>query len=62
MDRFAELQETIEKMELIDGHAHNIVSIDSSFPFIKCFSEAEGDALSFAPHTLSFKECGDLSC
>ncbi|KAF2289848.1 hypothetical protein GH714_038901 [Hevea brasiliensis] len=28
---------------------------DSSFPFINSFSEAAGDALSFAPHSLSFK-------
>lgn len=55
MEGFRELKETVEKMELIDGHAHNIVSIDSSFPFVKCFSEADGEALSFAPHSLSFK-------
>ncbi|KNA07938.1 hypothetical protein SOVF_167260 [Spinacia oleracea] len=55
MEKFAELRETIEKLELIDAHAHNIVGINSSFPFIKCFSEADGDALTFAPHSLSFK-------
>ncbi|GMH30182.1 hypothetical protein Nepgr_032025 [Nepenthes gracilis] len=55
MDRFAVLREAVEKLELIDGHAHNIVAIDSSFPFIKCFSEADGDALAYAPHALSFK-------
>lgn len=55
MDKFAELKETVEKMELIDAHAHNIIANNSSVPFIKCFSEADGDALSFAPHTLSFK-------
>ncbi|KAI3933353.1 hypothetical protein MKW98_006712, partial [Papaver atlanticum] len=42
-------------MDIVDNHAHNLVSINSTFPFIKCFSEADGDALSFAPHTLSFK-------
>ncbi|GAV85734.1 Gln-synt_C domain-containing protein/Amidohydro_2 domain-containing protein [Cephalotus follicularis] len=52
----AELKEAIEKMELVDGHAHNIVDLDSTFSFIKCFTEADGDdALSFAPHSLSFK-------
>lgn len=55
MDRFAELKETVEKIELFDAHAHNIVAVDSSFPFIRCFSEAHGHALEFAPHSLSFK-------
>ncbi|CAH8375263.1 unnamed protein product [Eruca vesicaria subsp. sativa] len=52
---FKELQEAIDQVELVDAHAHNIVSLDSSFPFIGTFSEATGDALSFAPHSLSFK-------
>lgn len=42
-------------MELIDAHAHNLVAIDSTVPFLSCFSEAAGDALSYALHTLSFK-------
>lgn len=44
---FRELREAIEEVELVDGHAHahNIVALDSTFPFIRCFSEAEGDAL-----------------
>ncbi|EEF42861.1 Protein fluG, putative [Ricinus communis] len=49
------LREAIEKIDLIDGHAHNIVAIDSSFPFINGFSEAAGDALSFVNYSLSFK-------
>ncbi|RID54233.1 hypothetical protein BRARA_G01571 [Brassica rapa] len=52
---FKELKEAIDQVELVDAHAHNIVSLDSSFPFIRTFSEATGDALSFAPHSLSFK-------
>ncbi|KAM7255106.1 hypothetical protein ACFE04_020347 [Oxalis oulophora] len=52
---FVELKEAIEKIHLVDSHAHNIVSVDSSFPFIKCFTEAEDDALTLAPHSLSFK-------
>ncbi|KAK4583073.1 hypothetical protein RGQ29_026022 [Quercus rubra] len=52
---FTELREAIEEVELVDGHAHNIVALDSTFPFIRAFSEAEGDALSYAPHSLSFK-------
>ncbi|XP_050228434.1 protein fluG [Mercurialis annua] len=50
-----DLREVIEKIELVDGHAHNIVSIDSSFPFINAFSEATGHALSFAHSSLSSK-------
>ena len=52
---FKELKEAIDQVELVDAHAHNIVSLESSFPFIGTFSEATGDALSFAPHSLSFK-------
>ncbi|KAF5737513.1 Glutamate-ammonia ligases catalytics glutamate-ammonia ligases isoform 2 [Tripterygium wilfordii] len=52
---FTELREVIEKLQVVDGHAHNIVSLDSSFPFIRCFTEAEGDALADSPHSLSFK-------
>ncbi|KAJ4705017.1 Glutamate-ammonia ligase-like protein [Melia azedarach] len=52
---FAELREAVENIELVDGHAHNIVALDSSFPFINSFSEATDEALSYAPHSLSFK-------
>ncbi|KAJ6746740.1 hypothetical protein OIU74_029245 [Salix koriyanagi] len=53
---FAELREAIEKVGLVDAHAHNIVALNSSFSFIKAFTEATGTAaLSFAPHSLSFK-------
>ncbi|EXB75910.1 Protein fluG [Morus notabilis] len=52
---FSELRETIEEAELVDAHAHNIVAANSTFPFINGFSEAHGDALSLAPHSLSFK-------
>lgn len=55
MERYGELRRAVEMAELIDGHAHNLVAIDSSQPFISCFSEANGEALSFVPHTLSFK-------
>uniref|UniRef100_A0A1J3HL43 Protein fluG n=1 Tax=Noccaea caerulescens TaxID=107243 RepID=A0A1J3HL43_NOCCA len=55
MDDYRELKESIDQIELVDAHAHNIVALDSSFPFIGTFSEATGDALSFAPHSLSFK-------
>ncbi|KAF9680218.1 hypothetical protein SADUNF_Sadunf06G0098400 [Salix dunnii] len=53
---FAELREAIEKVGFVDAHAHNIVALNSSFPFINAFTEATGTAaLSFAPHSLSFK-------
>ncbi|CAN1770520.1 Protein fluG [Linum perenne] len=52
---FKELREAIEKVQLVDGHAHNIVALNSSFPFVNGFSEATGDASTFAPHSLSFK-------
>lgn len=52
---FSELRKTIEEAELLDAHAHNIVAVDSTFPFINGFSEAHGDALSHAVHSLSFK-------
>ncbi|MBA0809548.1 hypothetical protein Gohar_025193 [Gossypium harknessii] len=52
---FAELKEAIEKMKVVDSHAHSIVPLASSFAFINSLSEATGDALSFAPYSLSFK-------
>ncbi|CAN0926201.1 Protein fluG [Linum grandiflorum] len=52
---FNDLREAIEKVQLVDGHAHNIVSLDSSFPFINGFSEATAEASSFTPHSISFK-------
>ncbi|XP_073150907.1 protein fluG [Henckelia pumila] len=55
MDRFAELRAATKTAELVDAHAHNIVALDSAFPFLNCFSEAAGDALSYAPHTINFK-------
>ncbi|RRT70164.1 hypothetical protein BHM03_00046336 [Ensete ventricosum] len=62
--KYRELRTAVDAVAAVDGHAHNLVDIDSSFPFLRCFSEAEGDALSLAPHTLSFKvsiRCRDPS-
>ncbi|WOG96474.1 hypothetical protein DCAR_0415809 [Daucus carota subsp. sativus] len=56
-EKYAGLREAVDKAEIVDAHAHNIVALHSSVPFLNCFSEATGDALSFAPHTLSFKRC-----
>ncbi|KAK8561960.1 hypothetical protein V6N12_049015 [Hibiscus sabdariffa] len=52
---FAELREAIEKIDVVDSHAHNILHLDSS-PLINslCLAAA-ADALSFAPHSLAFK-------
>ncbi|MFS7937093.1 hypothetical protein Hanom_Chr05g00423471 [Helianthus anomalus] len=50
-----ELREAVERAELVDGHAHNIVALDSSLPFLSCFSEASGKALAHVPSTLNFK-------
>ncbi|KAL5546052.1 hypothetical protein UlMin_021407, partial [Ulmus minor] len=55
MEDFRELWKAVEEAELVDGHAHNIVAVDSSFSFISGFTEAQGDALSDAVHSLSFK-------
>lgn len=44
------------QLPLIDAHAHNVVALDSSLPFLQCFSEARGhEALSSVPHSLSFQ-------
>ncbi|KAM0938867.1 hypothetical protein DsansV1_C22g0172571 [Dioscorea sansibarensis] len=50
-----ELRKAVERIPLVDAHAHNLVSIDSSFPFLRCFSEAEDEALDLTPHSLPFK-------
>ncbi|KAI3827082.1 hypothetical protein L1987_01146 [Smallanthus sonchifolius] len=50
-----ELREAVEKAEVVDAHAHNIVALDSSVPFLACFSEASGKALSDVLSTLNFK-------
>ncbi|KAK7267802.1 hypothetical protein RIF29_20481 [Crotalaria pallida] len=52
---FSELRKAVEEVELVDAHAHNLVALDSTFPFIHAFTEASGDALTFSPHSLSFK-------
>nr|AFN42875.1 glutamine synthetase [Camellia sinensis] len=55
MEKFAELREAVEGVEVVDAHAHNLVALDSTLPFLQCFSEAYGDALLLAPHALNFK-------
>nr|XP_004497994.1 protein fluG-like [Cicer arietinum] len=51
----SELRKTIEEVELVDGHAHNLVAVDSNFGFIHAFSLAHGDAVASTQHSLSFK-------
>ncbi|XP_022978991.1 protein fluG-like [Cucurbita maxima] len=52
---FTVLKKAVDEAVLVDAHAHNLVAADSTVPFIRCFSEAHGDASAFAPHSLSFK-------
>lgn len=53
--RYEVLRRATEEVAAVDAHAHNLVEHGSAFPFLRCFSEAEGDALALAPHSLSFK-------
>ncbi|GJY60763.1 protein FluG isoform X1 [Tanacetum coccineum] len=55
MSEFDKLKEAVETVKLVDSHAHNIVSLSSSVPFLTCFSEATDKALSYVPSTLNFK-------
>ncbi|XP_057427547.1 protein fluG-like [Lotus japonicus] len=52
---FNELRKAVEEVELVDGHAHNLVEVDSNFPFIHAFSLAHGDAVSFSNSSIAFK-------
>ncbi|KAL6842432.1 hypothetical protein ACP4OV_027859 [Aristida adscensionis] len=53
--KYAALRRAVEEVAAVDAHAHNLVAAGSAFPFLRCFSEADGDALRLAPHSLSFK-------
>lgn len=61
MEKYGELRKAVENVAAIDAHCHNLVSMNSSFPFLRCFSEAEGEALSDTSNTLSFKVCSLIS-
>ncbi|XP_070052424.1 protein fluG-like isoform X1 [Nicotiana tomentosiformis] len=54
-DKLIELKRAVDSVEIVDAHSHNIVALDSNYPFLKCFSDATGDALYNAPYTLNFK-------
>ncbi|KAI0494063.1 hypothetical protein KFK09_024194 [Dendrobium nobile] len=55
MAKYSELRKAVDTVTAVDAHAHNLVAIDSDFSFLHCFSEAQDEALTFVPHTLSFK-------
>ncbi|KAL0907986.1 hypothetical protein M5K25_022446 [Dendrobium thyrsiflorum] len=55
MAKYSELRKAVDTVTAVDAHAHNLVAIDSDFSFLNCFSEAQDEALTFVPHTLSFK-------
>ncbi|KAK4351476.1 hypothetical protein RND71_030789 [Anisodus tanguticus] len=50
-----ELKKAVDNVEIVDAHSHNIVAINSDYPFLKCFSDANGDALINASYTINFK-------
>lgn len=52
---FRLLKNAVDGAVVVDAHAHNLVALDSTVPFIDCFSEAHGDASAYVPHSLSFK-------
>ncbi|KMZ58598.1 hypothetical protein ZOSMA_75G00310 [Zostera marina] len=55
MEKYSELREAVKNVAVIDAHCHNLVAMNSSFPFLRCFSNAEGGALTDAFNTLFFK-------
>ena len=58
---FSELRKTVEEIEVVDGHSHNIVAFDSnsiSSGFAQAFivgAFADADAIAFAQTSLTFK-------
>ncbi|KAK7355595.1 hypothetical protein VNO80_14855 [Phaseolus coccineus] len=58
----SELRETVEEIEMVDGHCHNIVEFDSNSitgGFVQAFTVgafADADAIAFAQTSLSFKK------
>ena len=48
--RYEALRRATEEVAAVDAHAHNLVEHGSAFPFLRCFSEAEGDMLALAAH------------
>uniref|UniRef100_A0A8I7BGC8 GS catalytic domain-containing protein n=1 Tax=Hordeum vulgare subsp. vulgare TaxID=112509 RepID=A0A8I7BGC8_HORVV len=53
--KYADLRRAAEETAVVDAHAHDLLAAGSTLPFTRCFSEADGDALTLAPHSLPFK-------
>ncbi|CAN6218047.1 unnamed protein product [Urochloa humidicola] len=53
--RYTALRRAVEEVAAVDAHAHSLVAPGSTFPFLRCFSEAKEDELTLAAHSLSFK-------
>ncbi|XP_024524915.1 protein fluG isoform X2 [Selaginella moellendorffii] len=50
------IRDAIHSTALVDGHAHNLVGMDSHMPLLQAFSESQGEALArFGSQTLCFK-------
>lgn len=50
------IYQTCLKVPLVDAHAHNIVALDSSLPFLQCLSDERGhEALSGVPLSLAYQ-------
>ncbi|KAL5137014.1 Protein fluG [Glycine soja] len=57
---FSELRKAVEEVELVDGHSHNIVALNSTSisGFVQAFTVGafvDADAIAFAQTSLSFK-------
>ncbi|XP_075095096.1 protein fluG-like [Nicotiana tabacum] len=55
MENFEELKRAVEIVELKDARAHNIVALDSTVPFLSCFSQVIGDTLCDSLQPIDFK-------
>ncbi|WMV09035.1 hypothetical protein MTR67_002420 [Solanum verrucosum] len=56
MENFEELKRSVESVEMVDAHAHNIVALDSTLPFLSCFSQSVGGkTASDFPNSTDFK-------
>lgn len=57
-NKYCQLREAVDNVVAIDAHCHNLVSKNSSVPFLSSFTLAEGAALADTPFTLPFKVIG----
>lgn len=49
------IRAAVRDIVLVDGHAHNLVELESSFSFVHAFAETGDDVLGDVPHTIPFK-------